>query len=134
MQFLTSIFSFLSAPVTQLIKNSGEKAQATHQRKLKVITGEQTWDEIQAENSRDSWKDEYLTVLFTLPFILEGYAVLFDDDEMQSRLAIMYMNIGNIPPEYWAGLGVIVSASFGVRKFNSVLQTIRKDKKPNESK
>ena len=133
MNFLTSIFSFLSAPVTQYVKNRGEVALAKHERKLKVITGEQTWDQIQAENSRESWKDEYLTLIFTSPFVLYGYAVLTDDPAMMKRIDDMFAAWDKIPAEYWAALGVIVSASFGVRKFNQVLQNIRKDK-VNESK
>lgn len=69
----------------------------------------QDWETVAQQNAGNSWKDEWLTVLFSLPLVMcfipsavpyvkEGFAVL---EEM--------------PQWYQYMLSVIVAASFGVR-------------------
>ena len=68
-----------------------------------------SWDEIAQTNSSTSWKDEYLTLLISIPLIMcfipslvpyvrEGFAVL-----------------DTMPNWYQYTFSVIVAASFGVR-------------------
>ena len=68
-----------------------------------------SWDEIAQQNSSTSWKDEYLTLLISIPLIMcfipslvpyvqEGFAVL-----------------DTMPKWYQYTFSVIVAASFGVR-------------------
>ena len=68
-----------------------------------------SWDEIAQTNSSTSWKDEYLTLLISIPLIMcfipgavpyvrEGFAVL-----------------DTMPTWYQYTFSVIVAASFGVR-------------------
>ena len=69
----------------------------------------QDWEALQAQNASTSWKDEWLTLLFSIPLILaftpgadhlvrEGFLVLADT-----------------PDWYTYTISVIVAASFGVR-------------------
>ena len=68
-----------------------------------------SWEEMAMQNSATSWKDEYLTLVFTIPliccfipsavpYIKEGFAVL-----------------ETMPQWYQITVSVIVAASFGVR-------------------
>ena len=68
-----------------------------------------SWEELAMQNSATSWKDEYLTLVFTIPliccfipsavpYIKEGFAVL-----------------DTMPTWYQYTFSVIVAASFGVR-------------------
>lgn len=103
----------LVGPITELIggyfKRRSEEKQATHERKLEAIKHESNWDTIQATNAGTSWKDEWFTVLFSVPLVLafvpqavplvrEGFAVL-----------------ESMPDWYKAFLGAAVAASFGIR-------------------
>ena len=103
----------LIAPLTEIIsghfKRKAEEKQATHERKLEVIKHESSWDNIQATNAGSSWKDEWFTLLFSVPLVMafipeavpvvqEGFRVL---EEM--------------PEFYKAFLGAAVAASFGIR-------------------
>ena len=45
------------------------KAEAEANVMEKKATGEIDWDLTQAEASADSWKDEWLTIIFTLPLV-----------------------------------------------------------------
>ena len=79
------------------------------------------WETLQARNAGQSWKDEYLVILFsiplilafvpsTVPFVMEGFAAL-----------------EQMPDWYKYSLSVIVGASFGVRSVIGIM----KNKKPH---
>lgn len=118
---LATIFKFLGGPIIGKLVDAGarfierriEIADARHQARLEIeakkATADIDWDQIAARNAATSWKDEYLTIIITAPFILlflpwtrgfaaEGFAVLDTIDE-----------------RYWYLFGVAVAASFGVR-------------------
>ena len=44
--------------------------EAETDAKVKRMSHEDNWENIMADASRNSWKDEYITVLFSLPVIL----------------------------------------------------------------
>ena len=104
----------LIAPLTELVsghfKRKAEEKQATHERKLEVIKHESNWDNIQATNAGTSWKDEWLTLLFSIPLVMAFVPS-----------AVPYVIEGfnaleTMPEWYRVYLGVIMAASFGVRQ------------------
>ena len=46
------------------------KAEAEAQIMLSRATSEADWEKIMAQGSNNSWKDEWLTILFSIPLIL----------------------------------------------------------------
>ena len=84
------------------------RAEAEASIMEKKATGEIDWDTTQAKASESSWKDEWLTVVFTLPLIL----LLFGEDE---RVNTFFIALSNCPEWYQYLLGTIVAASFGFR-------------------
>ena len=91
----------------QYFANKAEKSKAKH---------DQTWDEIQARNSNDSWKDEYLTIVITSPFIAMFLAAVFDNREMVDRLGEAFVILqSEVPEQYWTLLIIAFGASFGVK-------------------
>jgi len=86
------------------------KAKAEAQIMLSAATSEADWERVMAQGSQQSWKDEWLTILFSIPLILSfcgewGRAVT---EQGFAALEVM-------PDWYQYTLGVIVAASFGVR-------------------
>ena len=63
-----------------------------------------------ANASANSWKDEWLTILFSIPLILA-----FCGDWGRQIVADGFLALEVMPSYYQYTLGVIVSASFGVR-------------------
>ena len=83
------------------------KAEATIMEKK--ATGEIDWDLEMAKGSANSWKDEWLTILFSIPLILAFIP------GMEEVVKNGFAQLEAMPEWYQYSLGVIVSASFGVR-------------------
>lgn len=75
----------------------------------KQATSEQDWDLLAQRNSQGSWKDEYLLIVFSLPFL--GAFI----EPFQPFILKGFEILENTPEWYRIALGVMVAASFGVR-------------------
>ena len=91
-------------------KAKGALNVAMEQRKTKMATGEIDWDQTMAEASKDSWKDEWLVPLFSVPLILA-----FCGDWGRAIVESGFQALETAPEWYRYTLGVIVAASFGFR-------------------
>jgi len=67
------------------------------------------WERIMAINSGQSWKDEWLTLLFSIPMILCFFPGLVDDVQAG------FEALEQMPAWYQYTLSIIVAGSFGVR-------------------
>jgi hypothetical protein len=85
------------------------KAEAEAIVMQKKATGEIDWDLEMAKGSANSWKDEWLTILFSIPLILAFIP------GMEEIVANGFAQLNKMPEWYQYSLGVIVAASFGVR-------------------
>jgi hypothetical protein len=86
------------------------KAEAEAQIMVSRATSEADWEKIMAQGSQNSWKDEWLTILFSIPLIL-----VFTGDWGREIVANGFVALETMPDWYQYTLGVIVAASFGVR-------------------
>ena len=116
---LSAILGPLGAIASSWLDGRNEKIKADTKVKVaraeaeafvmqKKATGEIDWDITQAKASESSWKDEWLTVVFTLPLIL----LMFGEEE---RVNNFFLALTNCPEWYQYLLGTIVAASFGFR-------------------
>jgi hypothetical protein len=94
-------------------KANNEVKVATAKAKAAVLerqaTGEIEWDVEAIKSSAHSWKDEWLTVLFSIPLILAFIPGM--DTVVQNG----FDQLNRMPEWYQYSLGVIVAASFGIR-------------------
>ena len=94
-------------------KANNEVKVATAKAKAVVLqrqaTGEIEWDIEAIKGSTSSWKDEWLTVLFSIPLILAFVP------GMEEVVSSGFLQLSRMPDWYQYSLGVIVAASFGVR-------------------
>ena len=75
-------------------------------------TADIDWDRIQAQNSGNSWKDEWFTILLSIPFIMAFFGPLQDDVARGFEVIST-----DVPDWYIAAFALAVSASFGYRRF-----------------
>jgi len=78
------------------------------------IKGEIDWDVEAIKGSKESWKDEYLTILFSIPLLL--CFLPFTVEYVERGFTALAMT----PDWYKYTLGIIVSASFGIRGASKV--------------
>ena len=76
----------------------------------KQIKGEVDWDLEAIKNTQESWKDEWLVLLFSIPLILS-----FCGDWGRDIVFNGFQALSQAPDWYKYTLGVIVSASFGIK-------------------
>ena len=86
------------------------KAKAEAVIMEKKATGEIDWDLKMADASANSWKDEWLTILFSVPLILA-----FCGDWGNEIVQAGFTALETMPTWYQYSLGGIVSASIGMR-------------------
>ncbi len=84
------------------------KAEATIMEKK--ATGEIDWDLEIARGKANSWADEWLVLLYSIPMVLA-----FTGDWGRTIVAEGFAALEAMPDWYQYTLGVIVAASFGVR-------------------
>ena len=75
----------------------------------KKATGEIDWDLEIAKSKANSWADEWLVILFSIPLILAFVP------GMEEVVANGFAQLEAMQQWYQYSLGVIVAASFGVR-------------------
>jgi hypothetical protein len=82
--------------------------------KSKILLSEKTsvadWERIMAQGTQNSWKDEYLVLLFSIPLVLS-----FCGQFGRSAVADGFAALEAMPDWYQYTLGVIVASSFAVR-------------------
>ena len=104
----------LIGPIVNLVgghlQRKAEEKKAVHERKLEVIKQDSNWENIHANNANNSWKDEWLTLLFSVPLVMAFFpsAVPYVIDGFKA--------LEEMPEWYRVYLGVIMAASFGVRQ------------------
>lgn len=76
-----------------------------------AATSEAEWEKLMAQGTQNSWKDEYLVLLFSIPLILAFLPFEWADEAVTNGFA----SLDAMPPWYSYTLGVIVASSFAVR-------------------
>ena len=51
------------------VKGKADEAKAKQKAKLKVIENEGNWEQIMARGASTSWKDEWFTIILSIPLI-----------------------------------------------------------------
>jgi hypothetical protein len=123
-----SIFASVIGPVADLgrtwlegkVAKTKAKAEAEATVMINQSKSAADWETAMARASNTSWKDEWITILFSIPLVLafvpsavpyvrEGFAVL-----------------ATMPDWYQYGLSVIIAASFGVRGAIGIMNKVKK--------
>ena len=92
------------------------KAEAEAEVHKKIATGEIEWEKTMASASGDSWKDEYLVLVLTIPAILVFIPGM--EDIVQRGFHVL----DSLPDWYQNALMIAISASFGIKGFTKFLR------------
>ena len=101
-----SLGSFASSYVDGKVQTQKVKAEI----QKKQLTGEIDWDLEAIKATQSSWKDEWITILLSIPFLL----CFINDDTRQMAFA-GFQALEQAPAWYTYSFGVVIAASFGIR-------------------
>lgn len=108
------MWSLLITPVAELIggwlQGRKEIQQATISKEVAQLQNEANWDSVQAEASKASWKDEWLTLLVSIPMIMAFIPSL------KEEVLAGFNVLAQCPEWYQYLIGVVFAASFGIKK------------------
>ena len=113
MKWISDIAAGIISPVATAITSRNDNKTKIKQQNIKRIVNADDklaeWERIQAENGAHSWKDEFWTIVLSIPaigcFIPGGADVMIKGFEAMQAM----------PEFYQAWLGVAVLSSFGIR-------------------
>jgi len=122
-QFLTPLTSLVTTWLEGTVEKSKAKTAAEVALKNaeaivyeKKATAEIDWDLEAIKGSQNSWKDEWLTILFSIPMILAFIPGM--DGVVQQGFA----QLESMPDWYQVSLSVIIAASFGIRSVTKLFK------------
>ena len=106
------------------VSAKAESTKATAEAKATALkTAAQStadWERIMAEASKNSWKDEWLTIVFSIPLILVFIP------SMVGHIQQGFDALATLPIWYHEILMVIVLASFGVKAGKGLMEIVKK--------
>ena len=113
MSILSSFFKSLISPITNLLgKRNDNKTKIKQLTIDRIVNSEDRvaeWEKVQAESGIHSWKDEFWTIILSIPaigcFVPGGAEVMIEGFNALELMPEFY--------QYW--LGVAVLTAFGIR-------------------
>ena len=98
-----------------VVNRRAEVKQAKHNQKIRRIDADQNVALARISDMSTSLKDEYLTIIISLPFLSVFWYSLTNDPEGIERVKAAFVAMDELPEWYrWAFLGVIAGV-FGLR-------------------
>lgn len=94
-------------------KKAQAKADAEAAVMVKAAESEANWENIMAKNTGDSWKDEYLVIILTIPAIM----CFFEGGPEVVKAG--FDALDKMPEYYQHFLYLAVTASFGIKGFKA---------------
>ena len=126
MNWITSLISPVANVAGQIIKNRGEIAKAKHDAQMQTIQNNADWESKMADASANSWKDEFWTLVLALPIFMIGYSIIVDDPSIIERTKLAFQALDELPDYYQYLLFICISASFGIKGVDRLLNIKKK--------
>ena len=117
--FLGPVVNAISAYVSHKQEITKLEREGEIKRVQSAIDNEAAWDLAQAENS--GWKDEYLTIVLSIPLI--GCFIPGLDVYVTRGFAVLETT----PVWFQAAIGVMIAAAFGMKQFAKYMETKKAD-------
>ena len=126
MNWLTSLISPVANIAGQIIKNRNEISKAKHEAQMQTIQNNADWEAKMADASANSWKDEFWTLVLSVPIFMIGYSIIVNDPSIIDRTKYAFQALGELPDYYQYLLFICISASFGIKGVDRLLSLKKK--------
>lgn len=96
--------------VTGKVETAKARTEAEVHIQKRRADADVNWEQFMAEGSTNSWKDEWFTILISIPFIMT-----FMPWTREAAIDGFHALGTIVPQEYWYLMGVAYAAAFGVK-------------------
>lgn len=97
------------------IKGKVEEQKVKQEVKLEKLKNDADWEARMADATRNSWKDEWFTLVLSAPIVAIMWAVATDDTSIIDRVNQGFISMQQLPEFYQQLLIIAVLASFGLK-------------------
>ena len=124
------MLNLLIVPALELgkdfLKGKAEEKKAIQQRKISAIQNDADWENKMADATSNSWKDEFWSIILALPIMAVVYSVAMDDVSIIERVNEGFAALNQLPEWYQYLLFIAVSASFGLKSADKLMNLRKK--------
>ena len=125
----SSVISLIGKGALAYFSNKREVSQGKHQAKMQTLANESSWELEVIKKSDKTWKDEVLLIIFCVPMVM-----LFAPFPEWNLIATKGLErLGDAPTWYTGILGVMVAATFGVRKAANLFERKKANQRKDEA-
>ena len=105
----------------EFLQGKADEKKAIQQRKINAIQNDADWEAKMADATKDSWKDEFWSIILALPIAAVAYSVAMDDSAIIDRVNEGFAALNQLPEWYQYLLFIAVSASFGLKSADKIM-------------
>jgi hypothetical protein len=105
----------------EFLKGKADEKKAIQERKINAIQNDADWESKMADATKNSWKDEFFSIILSLPLIAVAYSVAMDDVTIIQRVNEGFEALNKLPDWYQYLLFIAVSASFGLKSADKIM-------------
>lgn len=105
----------------EFLKGKADEKKAIQERKINMIQNDADWESKMADATKNSWKDEFFSIILSLPLIAVAYSVAIDDVTIIERVNQGFEALNKLPDWYQYLLFIAVSASFGLKSADKIM-------------
>ena len=124
------MLNMLLGPALELgkdfLKGKAEEKKAIQERKLNAIQNDADWESKMADATKGSWKDEWFSLILSAPLIAVAWSVATGNDEIIVRMNEAFSALNALPEWYQYLLFIAVSASFGLKSADKIMNLKKK--------
>jgi len=120
------VLNMILGPALELgkdfLKGKADEKKAIQERKIQAIQNDADWEAKMADATKDSWKDEFFSIILAMPLIAVAYSVAMDNPQVIERLDMAFDTLNTLPEWYQYLLFIAVTSSFGVKGADKIMK------------
>ena len=124
------MLQLLLGPAVELakdfVKGKADEVKAKQQAKLNKIQNDANWEASMADATKGSLKDEFFSIVLSLPIIAVSWSVFTGNTEIIDRVNHAFVALSALPEWYQYLLFVAVTASFGIKGAGKAMDLMKK--------